>query len=444
MKHNSLSFRIIAFSATWVVITLVFTGFLLIYFYNDHVSQHYDEHVAMHLEELREAIKYDADGKFKLDFTPSDPRYLEFESGWYWEVKQAGKTLSRSESLGDRVLNITGLQPSMVLNVYEVYGPVNDKLRLHVVEFQPDPKRAPVILLSSAPMTGIKDDVRNYSNHIIGSFILLGIGMLLAVVAQVRVALAPFKAISTGISDIREGRASKLSHVQLEDVQPLVDELNNLLDHNAVLLKRARNQLGDLAHAVKNPLTVLKNEARHMGPEQKLLVIQQINDITRNVDHYLTRARAYGTEKVLGSRSDVNAVVNDLVYAMQRIHQEKDLKIDTHLPKECWFRGEAQDLEQMVGNLMDNACKWAESEVVIRAKPNRYELVIVVEDDGPGVPGEQIEAVMRRGNRLDESKPGHGQGLAIVKDIADLYGGSLTLGNRERGGLRAELVLPAI
>lgn len=230
---------------------------------------------------------------------------------------------------------------------------------------------------------------------------------------------------------------------QLEDVKPLVDELNNLLDHNTVLLKRARNQLGDLAHAVKNPLTVIKNEADKMEPELSELIIQQTGDISRNVDHYLARARTFGTEKVLGSRSSIKTVVEDLVYAMQRLYQDSNLVYDFAELQECWFRGEGQDLEEMVGNLMDNACKWAEGRVRLSGNCADDQLVLIIEDDGPGVPEEKIDAVMRRGHRLDESKPGHGQGLAIVKDIADLYGGSLTLGSSELGGLKAELTLPA-
>ena len=158
---------------------------------------------------------------------------------------------------------------------------------------------------------------------------------------------------------------------------------------------------------------------------------------------------------MLGSRSDVKTVVEDLVYAMQRLHQERDLtyeflpleenwvKGDADVLEECWFRGEAQDLEEMVGNLMDNACKWAKSNVTIHVNSDHDDLQITVEDDGPGVPEEKIEEVMRRGNRLDESKPGHGQGLGIAKDIADLYGGSLTLDSSKLGGLKAKLVLPA-
>jgi len=443
LKHNTLSFRIIILSGVWILVTLVITGTLLIYNYFDHASQHYDEHVSMHMEELIEAVHFDENGSFKLNFTPSDPRYHDPYSGWYWEVKQSGKMLKRSESLGDNSLNLGAVLPTNELFIYETLGPVQDKLRTHVIELELDPDQAPVVLLATAPMTGVKDDVANYSNHIIGSFAVLGIGLLLAVVLQVRVALQPLKAIGAGISDVREGRANKLPNEQLEDVKPLVDELNNLLDHNSVLLKRARNQLGDLAHAVKNPLTVINNEARNMDPELRELIIQQTGDINRNVDHYLARARTFGTEKVLGSRSSMKAVVEDLVYAMQRLYQDSDLIYDFSGLSDCWFRGEDQDLEEMVGNLMDNACKWANGRVRISGNCLGDQLLLSVEDDGPGIPEGEIEEVMHRGHRLDESKPGHGQGLGIIKDIADLYGGSLTLGSSELGGLKAELVLPA-
>ena len=228
-------------------------------------------------------------------------------------------------------------------------------------------------------------------------------------------------------------------------MQPLVDELNNLLDHNAVLLKRARNRLGDLAHSVKNPLTVIKNEARNLEPAQRDLITQQTSDISRNVDHYLTRARMFGTEKVLGARSEVKPVIEDLVYAMQRLYQERELEFDSTGLESCWFRGERQDLEEMLGNLLDNACKWARQRVYVHCRGGDDDLlVLAVEDDGPGIPDEERALVMRRGHKLDESKPGHGQGLGIVKDIADLYGGSLKLMRSRFGGLLAELVLPAV
>ena len=443
--RNTLAFRIIALSSVWIIISLVVTAVMLVSNHREHTAHHYDAHVAMHLEELTGASHFTNSGRFELAFNPSDPRYANLYSGWYWEVKQGGKTLKRSESLGENNLDLKSTVPSSEVLIHEIEGPQKEILRVHVIEIRVDPNREPLVFLATAPTTGITEDVGEYSNHIIFGFIALGIGLLLAVVLQVRVALRPFKAISRRISDIREGKADKLPEDQLEDVQPLVDELNNLLDHNAVLVKRARNQLGDLAHSVKNPLTVINNAAHNLEPGQKDLILRQTKDISKNVDHYLSRARTYGTEKVLGSRTSIKTVAEDLVYAMQRIYQNRDLEFDLSGLKGCgcWFKGEGQDLEEMLGNLMDNACKWAKNLVVISCGPNHDRLEVVVEDDGPGIDEKEFENVMRRGHKLDESIPGHGQGLGIVKDIAALYGGSLKLAKCEMGGLQAKLDLPS-
>ncbi|MDX2419056.1 MAG: sensor histidine kinase [Xanthomonadales bacterium] len=441
--RNTLAFRIIALSSVWIIIALVFTGVMLVINHRDHTAQHYDAHVQMHLEELIGASHFTEDGRFRLAFNPSDPRYRDLHSGWYWEVKQAGKTLKRSASLGENSLDLKTTEPTTDLTIREFAGPQSESLRVHVVEIAIDPDQEPLVFLATAPTGGITEDVVDYANHISVSFFALGVGLLLAVGLQVRVALKPFKAISTRIADIRAGKANKLPEHQLEDVQPLVDELNTLLDHNAVLVKRARNQLGDLAHSVKNPLTVINNAAREMEAEQKDLILQQTTDISRSVDHYLSRARTFGTEKVLGSRYSIKTAAEDLVYAMQRIYQERDLVFDLSRLQGCWFKGEGQDMEEMLGNLLDNACKWAKSRVLIYCGTKNGRLEIVIEDDGPGIAEMEFDKVVRRGRRLDESIPGHGQGLGIVKDIAALYGGALKLARAELGGLQAKLDLPS-
>jgi len=421
----------------------VIVALLLAYFYLDHAAQHYDEHVSMHMEELVEAVEILPNGTFELRAEPSDPRYHDLHSGWYWAVLQSGVALFKSTSLGDYSLDLEAIEPTSSVVVYEILAPNQEKIRMHVIAIELVRGHEPLVYLSTAPTTGYTDDVLNYSNHIVGSFALLGIGLLLAVVAQVKFALKPLQSIGFEISDIRAGKATKLSRDYPSDVQPLVDELNNLIDHNAVLLKRARNQLGDLAHSVKNPLTIINNETRNMQAEQREMINKQTSDISKNIDHYLSRARTFGTEKILGSRSNVKALVEDLVYVMQRLYQRRELKYDISKLKGCSFRGEGQDLEEMIGNLMDNACKWTTSRVEVSCKSSEGRLQLFIDDDGPGIPGKEIENVMRRGHKLDESKPGHGQGLGIVKDIADLYSGFLQLGKSHLGGLRATLNLPA-
>jgi signal transduction histidine kinase len=188
---------------------------------------------------------------------------------------------------------------------------------------------------------------------------------------------------------------------------------------------------------------VITNEAHNLPPDQKALILRQTSEIAKNIDHYLSRARTFGTEKVLGSRSSIKTVTDDLVYAMQRIYQGRDLRFDLSSLHSCWFKGEAQDLEEMMGNLIDNACKWAKSSVRVTCGTTAGRLEVIVEDDGPGIPEAEYENVMRRGQKLDEAIPGHGQGLGIVKDIAALYNGALEFGRSELGGLKAKLVLPA-
>jgi signal transduction histidine kinase len=226
-------------------------------------------------------------------------------------------------------------------------------------------------------------------------------------------------------------------------VQPLVDELNFLLDHNETLLKRARNQLSDLAHAVKNPLTVIRNEAREIPGRQGRLILEQSHAMDNSIVHYLSRARIYGKHDAIGYRTNIKNVVDDLSFAVSHIHKKRNIEIKLGNLADMWFRGEAQDLEEMAGNLIDNACKWANREVAINCESDSNRLILIIEDDGPGIADEELETITRRGKRLDESTPGHGHGLGIVTDIAQLYGGSLKLGRSDLGGLKAELDLPA-
>jgi len=208
-------------------------------------------------------------------------------------------------------------------------------------------------------------------------------------------------------------------------------------------LKRARNQLGDLAHSVKNPLTVIRNEARNLANEQGQLILDQSHVMASSIDHCLSRARISGKEDMFGYRTPVKGVIEDLVFAVERIYHERGIEIKLTEMGDCCFRGETQDIEEMAGNLIDNACKWASSQVVVTCEAENERLLIVVEDDGPGIREQDLELVMRRGHKLDESKPGHGHGLGIVNDIASLYGGSLTLDRSPFGGLRVHLDLPA-
>jgi signal transduction histidine kinase len=442
MLSKSLTFRIIALSGFWIVMALILTALLLLFYYRDHIAKHYDAHVFMHLEEMVAASHLSPQGELQLSYYPSDPRFDILYSGWYWEIRHHGKVLGRSHSLGGATLDLNGLHVKEGTRIHQIVGPQDEPLRIQTLEIPAGPAGERLMLVATAPMLGIKDDVIDIAEHMLVSFVLLAAVLILAVVLQVRLALRPLKAVSRGIARIRGGRADRLEGDFPEEVQPLVDELNNLLEHSAVLLKRARNQLGDLAHSIKNPLTVINNEAGEMDEQRRELLLKQTRDIASSVEHYLSRARVFGTENVLGARSQVKAVAEDLVFVMQRIYKDRNLEFDLSGLGNCAFRGESQDLEEMLGNLLDNASKWANKRVIVHCQTGAQRLRLAVEDDGPGIPEVKTELVLSRGGKLDDTVAGHGRGLGIVRDIVGLYGGSLTLSRSGYGGLSAELELP--
>jgi len=442
--HRSLTKRIIALSIFWIILALLATGLLLDRLYRDHIEDHYDAHVFTHVEELVAAVRTDEDGRVGLHREPTDPRFHRPNSGWYWQVMSEDRPLVKSPSLGDQQLDLSGVVPDENHGVQTAYGPDGQKLRAHVIHVSYAQDPGSLTFIATAPELQITEDVQDFATHVLTSFLVLAIGLSAAVFMQVRLALKPLRAIGQEISDIKVGTRERLSTGFPSDVQPLVDELNFLLDHNETLLKRARNQLGDLAHSVKNPLTVIRNEARNLGSPQGQLILEQTHVMASSIDHYLSRARMYGKKDAIGYRTSVHSVIDDIAYAVGHIYKDRNIDIRLLCVEDKWFRGESQDLEEMAGNLLDNACKWAKGTVTVNCDTDEDRMRLVIEDDGPGIGEEHHEDVMRRGRKLDETQPGHGHGLGIVRDIARLYGGSLTLGRSESlGGLKATLLLPA-
>jgi signal transduction histidine kinase len=441
--HKSLTRRIITFSVFWIVIALVFTGILMGRFYRQHTEGHYDDHVFTHVEELVAAVQTGPDGLLLLTREPTDPRFHRPDSGWYWEILKGDDSLYRSPSLGTNLLDLSNTELSESHHVQNLVGPGGHNLRAQVINVAFPHEAGALTIAATAPEMAISDDVQEFYLHIASSFLVLGIGLSVAVVMQVRVALKPLNAIQSTISDIKAGKTERLPRDFPSDVQPLADELNFLLDHNETLLKRARNQLGDLAHSVKSPLTVIRNEARSLEGKQGMLILEQSHVMANSIDHCLSRARIYGKQDAIGYRTSVKSVIDDLSFAVEHIHKDRNIGVELQHVDDKWFRGEAQDLEEMVGNLIDNAFKWANTRVVVRCESDHNELALIIEDDGPGIAEEEIKTITRRGRRLDEKTPGHGHGLGIVEDIAILYGGSLNLGHGKLGGLQAKLILPA-
>jgi signal transduction histidine kinase len=282
------------------------------------------------------------------------------------------------------------------------------------------------------------------------TFIVLGaVGVALAVMSGIvaRLALRPIEGLSRAIEKVREGEAQTVAGAYPREIAPLADEINELLRSNTQIIERARNQVGNLAHGLKTPLAVLRNEAT-AAPDNPLskVVLSESEKMSQLVTNYLDKARIAARSAVVGKRADTTTVMLRLVRVMEKLNPKVTIAFrrpDASLP---WFRGDEGDLEEMLGNLLDNACKWTKSAVAVtmasERTPSTTTLVIRIEDDGPGLTEEDAGKALRRGVRLDEKTPGSGLGLDIVKELVDVYGGSLQLKRSVLGGLLAELRLP--
>jgi signal transduction histidine kinase len=379
-------------------------------------------------------------------------------SGWYWQIVRTDteKTETRaSRSLWDKklpTLEDHGADLTAAgIRLGYVDGPEGQSLRM--VERPVDLGADGKFLVSVAgDATEIFDETRSFDYYLGGTFAALGIVLLLTTIFQVRFGLAPLKRISESIADIRSGRAERLEGEFPVEIAPLARETNALIDANREIVERARTHVGNLAHAIKTPLSVIVNEAAaHPIDPFANKVLEQADVMRDQVAHHLERARIAARVTIIGTVTEVAPVIEALRRTMEKIHRDRGIVIHVEADVSAKFRGERQDFEEMAGNLVDNACKWARSRVFVEVLVERGGgvgagpmLRIIVDDDGRGLSEDERTKVSRRGQRLDESKPGSGLGLSIVVDLAALYGGSLTLGTAPIGGLRAELVLPGM
>lgn len=285
----------------------------------------------------------------------------------------------------------------------------------------------------------------------LGHVQLLLLFALLCIVAgllQVRSGLSPFDQLRSKLSAVRDGRERLLEGNYPTELQPLVNDLNALLEHREDVVRRAIAKAGDLAHGLKTPLAVLSLEADRaevLGqPETAAAIRQQVDRMRRQVDYHLAHARAAASGALPGARCSVKESADRLARTLLRLHADRGLTVDVEIPPGHAFQGQSEDLEEMLGNLLANACQWAKSRVTIASSSVGGSVSVTVDDDGPGLDASLREAVLRRGVRADEAAPGSGLGLAIVRDLAELYGGSISLSESPSGGVRARLVLPAV
>ena len=452
LNHGSLRRRLTIGMAVWITGALLLTGLVLNRLFADQVSRQFDAELSRHLEQLIGQLELDSSGRPTLRDDLSDPRFQRPLSGLYWQVDdiEPGGTVARlrSRSLWDGALalpkdTVDDGQPHW----HEIEGPDGQRLRLLERRvYVADAPDTPLRLSVAAPADLLASQQRDFAWSSTMALGLLALTLVAAAAMQLMAALQPLRRLRDELVEVRAGHASAIVGRFPDEIQPLVDEFNLVLSEQAASTARARAQAGNLAHALKTPLTILANASRSESPQQLAKTVEeQVAVARRQVEIELARARAIASAGARRAqlRSQPAAVAANLLRVMQQLHSGRVLSyaLQTDDPT-LWVRADGTDLSEMLGNLLDNACKWARSRVVVSVRADNGRVVIEVDDDGVGLSPEQRRAVLARGVRADERMPGSGLGLSIVSELALLHDGELDLHQAPGGGLRARLCLP--
>jgi signal transduction histidine kinase len=457
MRANSLSFRLIVSSAIVAIVLLVSAAFLLNGLFQQALERNFDSRLRAALDGLLANVELNPQGVPQLQGPISDNRFTLPLSGWYWQISASDKKqgeLASGSLLEQRIaLDAAALSQRDKDGVASFSSVDSQGHNLRVIEqrLKLFGSQQDYSFVVAGNFDELKAEVSAFRRALFAVLGLLGAGLLAAILAQVRFALRPLVEMQHRLNDIRSGKIELLHDDFPQEIQPVADELNLLVQSNFEIIDRARMQVGNLAHALKTPISVLTNEARDSKGPLATKVKEQIDVMRDQVNLYLDRARRAARAQTIGASTDVEPVLQSLARTLQRINRDRNLSIKVEAPPTLRFRGERQDFEEMVGNLMDNACKWAKSSIEVRAaittngvEDGRQWMVITVDDDGPGIPPEKRSEALKRGQRLDESKPGSGLGMSIILETAGMYAGKVELAKADLGGLRVNLTLPGI
>lgn len=437
-RGPSLTLRLVGAGLIWMLALLSAGGAVLTTAFRESVLQEFGHRLDAMLRGMIAVTDIGPDGNLVITRPLGDPRFEQIFSGWYWQVAEPSGRLIRSRSLWDSTLPVH--DDGTEMRRHEIAGPRGEMLLVAERDLQFPGIAGPVHILVASDRRELDERIRSFDLLLLTALGLFAVGMAFAVVLQVRYGLSPLRAMIADLGAIRRGDTLRLTGKYPQEIAPVSEAMNAVLDHDAALIERARTHVGNLAHSLKTPLSVLRSEL-HTASDRAIMD-EQVRIMTRLIEHHLARASATaGSGRALGAEIPIRPTVEKIAAMLGRIHADRQIKIDIQVPSDVQFRGDREDLEEMLGNLMENACKWAKSRVRITAAA-AGPLVIRVEDDGPGLSPDQAAMVARRGARLDEATPGWGLGLGIVTDLVTVNGGALALDRSELGGLRATLTLP--
>ncbi|MEY3668936.1 MAG: hypothetical protein RL258_331 [Pseudomonadota bacterium] len=454
--RRSLQARLAMVSLLAVCAVLLVAHSVLVGLFERQVTRQFESTLTIQLDQLTAGIEMVGDPpQISVQEPSADPRWSKPYSGVYWQVSTgldsqnaALAVVLRSRSLWDFTLAVPGDDLTAgVVHIHRIAGPAGQTLvaaeRSVVLDSETNP--TPVRLVIASDSHELAVSVASFTRSVMQYLVALGLMMALVVAVQLAYGLAPLRALERALARLREGKAETLNGRFPSEVAPLVGQFNAVLAEQRRNLQRARSLAGNLAHAMKTPLTVIANAAQDPRIEGQQLreTVQHYGALAeKQVAWHLKRARMAASTTGHYTPVRVAEVLRGLITVLHRAHPEKSVEVLCDVPLTLRFLGEREDLQEILGNLLDNAFKWARASVAVSVAQSEDHIFLFVDDDGPGVPAARYGEILQRGTRLDEVVPGSGLGLAIVAELVALYNGSIAFSESAQGGLRVQLALP--
>ncbi|MDQ1185508.1 MULTISPECIES: HAMP domain-containing sensor histidine kinase [Agrobacterium] len=461
MRSNSLTARVLLLASAWSVLALVVIAVVISTLYRQGVERSFTDLLRAQLYNVINSVTISNENTLAGSPQLGDLRFSQPDTGWYWVVEPLGNFQTAplvSSSLGVSKLAVPSILDVPFDNRYERYYTLTDQAgnRIQVAETEVvlDGEGRAARFRVTGNLNVVEDDVRDFSNSLYLALAVFGVGSLVVNGLAILYSLRPLDRARVALGKIRGGEAERLEGEFPREIQPLAHEVNALIESNRRIVERARMQVGNLAHSLKTPIAVLLNEARTLDSQHGDLVRAQADAMQAQVQSYLSRARIAAQRGSILARAEAEPALERLIRVMRRLNPDKAFELDLHQPGTL-LAMEQQDLEEVVGNLLENAARFADKHIVVRmtngshpsSDPDitrRAWIELTVEDDGPGLEPDQITEALKRGRRLDESRPGTGLGLSIVSEVVSEYHGRFTLSRSELGGLKATLLLPGL
>ena len=453
---RSLAFRVIAFSTGWAILALIVISTMISTLYRQASERGFESLLSAHLFNLIGSVGVNEEGMLTGSPNLGDLRFSQPNSGWYYSVEPVSGGVSdeiRSSSM------TRPIPPPPVTDVpfnsqfqrsYLIDGIAGEDLAVVESEFVLDAENRIARFRVMGNRTELEQEIASFETRLFTYLSVFGLGMITINALAILLGLRPLNRVSNALAMVREGQAQRLDGRFPAEIEPLANETNALIENNRRIVERSRTQVGNLAHSLKTPLAVLINEGRALGGSKGTLISDQAAAMREQIEHYLKRARVAAQRDSVVYRTPVRPLMERLVRVLEKLGR---MKISLRLPAgEVVFAGEREDLEEIVGNLLENATKWANARIDVEVvdmpaggaadAPRRF--AIIIEDDGPGIPEDKARDALERGRRLDETKPGTGLGLAIVAELVNEYGGNLRLEGSDLGGLKAIVELRGV